>query len=179
MCRRVFGTPAQIIQERGLYMFKVRSNFSSDHTSGIKSLLLTLSLMGLGFAVASVIFFDNITDVISYAPIVLAISYLCFRLARLAKRVDVDDIFLYVSDNETEIAIPISEIVQARQTVIMRLMHDHVMIILDSPSEFGQKIIFFPKKRFPDLSEPHPIVDELNRLVHSHKQKMRENSTEE
>ena len=149
----------------------MKRNISSDHTSGIKSSLSALSLMGVGFAIASVIFFDNITDVISYAPVILAISYACFRLVRLAKAVGTDDAFLYVSDNETEIRIPISKIVQVRQTVVMRLMYDHVVIILDSPSEFGQKIVFFPEKRFPDISEPHPAVDELNKLVHSYKQR--------
>ena len=134
-------------------------------------MLSALSLMGVGFAIASVIFFDNITDVISYAPVILAISYACFRLVRLAKAVGTDDAFLYVSDNETEIRIPISKIVQVRQTVVMRLMYDHVVIILDSPSEFGQKIVFFPEKRFPDISEPHPTVGELNRLIHSYRQK--------
>jgi len=85
----------------------MKRNISSDHTSGIKSSLSALSLMGVGFAIASVIFFDNITDVISYAPVILAISYAYFRLVRLAKRIGADDTFLYVSDNETEIKIPI------------------------------------------------------------------------
>ncbi len=155
--------------------YPYRHFISSDDTYPNKNFFLIISLMGLA---------GIITEVImgSMAPLnalegCLFMSYICFRLAWCPKIVSVSGKFLYISDRRKEIQIPLSHIARVRQTFFMRWKPEHVVIKLSHPSEFGKKIIFFPEGIAHDIFETHPIVDRLNRLIHSHKQKMRQNNS--
>ncbi len=94
------------------------------------------------------------------------------------KDISIDDSFLYISNLlGKEIKVPLSNIVRAEQTCLMRVFNEFVLITLDVESEFGKKIFFIPDGRKHIFLEPHPVVDELNRLVSSHKQKKRNEET--
>lgn len=156
----------------------IKRNISSDYTYPTKYLFFGLFLLGISGI------FDSSTKLIDDAGLCLVAFYIGFRFAWLPKIVSVDSSFLYVSDYRREILIPLSDIDRVRQTFFMKDWGggvQQVTIILRHPSEFGRKIIFFPEDGlvYDIIFETHPIVDQLNRLIHSHKQKMRENSTEE
>ncbi len=144
---------------------------SSDNTYLNKDFFFILSLVVLAGNMLGVIG-ELITPFDALANCVI-ISCICLRFAWRPKIVSTDGSFLYVSDRRKEIRIPLSDIVRVRQAFFMRWKPQHVMITLIRPSKFGKKIIFFPEGVAHDILETHPIVDELNRLVHSHKQKMK------
>jgi hypothetical protein len=85
----------------------------------------------------------------------------CIRL----KEVSVDENFLYVSNYLKEIAIPLSEIQDVTENVWVNI--HPVTIRLNSPSEFGDKIVFMPSVRFFAFFSSHPVVDELKELARS------------
>ena len=89
------------------------------------------------------------------------IYWSCIRL----KEVSVDDNFLYVSNYLKEVPIPLSAIYDVTENV---WINTHpVTIHLNSPSEFGDKIIFMPKIRFFSFFNSHPVVNELKQLARS------------
>ena len=79
------------------------------------------------------------------------------------KEVSVDDNFLYVSNYLKEFAIPLSEICDVTENVWINI--HPVTIHLKSPSEFGNKIVFMPKRRMFALFGSHPVVSELKELA--------------
>jgi hypothetical protein len=85
----------------------------------------------------------------------------CIRL----KEVSVDDNFLYVSNYLKEVSIPLSEIDDVTENVWINI--HPVTIHLNSPSEFGDKIIFMPTVRFFAFFSSHPVVNELKKLARS------------
>ena len=89
------------------------------------------------------------------------IYWSCIRL----KEVSVDENFLYVSNYLKEIAIPLSEIQDVTENVWVNI--HPVTIRLNSPSEFGDKIVFMPRVRFFEFFSSHPVVDELKELARS------------
>ena len=71
---------------------------------------------------------------------------------------------LYVSNYFKEIAIPLSDIVDVKES----LWSDprRMKITLSQPSEFGEKIVFLGTYRFGGIfAGPHPIVNELQTLA--------------
>jgi hypothetical protein len=81
------------------------------------------------------------------------------------KKVSVDDNFLYVSNYLKEISIPLSEIYDVTENVWLSV--HPVTIHLNSPSEFGDKIVFMPPQRYFTFFSSHPVVNELKELSRS------------
>jgi len=94
-------------------------------------------------------------------------SYGIYWNALKLKRVRVDYQNLYVSNYFKEISIPLSEILDVRQT----RWANPICIQLRSPSEFGDKILFMPTGRLTPLGK-HPVIAKLRELasvnVHPH-----------
>jgi hypothetical protein len=91
-------------------------------------------------------------------------AYFLWDANRL-KTVSVDDKFLYASNYLKEIAIPLSDIYDVTENF---WLNTHpVTIHLKSPSEFGNKIVFLPKRRVFALFSSHPVVAELKQLAKS------------
>lgn len=78
------------------------------------------------------------------------------------KVISIDDHNLYILNYTKEISVPLSEIRDVTQN--RWLTGEMVTIHLESPSEFGCKIRFFPKSRFFSFGE-HPVVRELKALA--------------
>lgn len=71
---------------------------------------------------------------------------------------------LYVSNYRKEISIPLSHIVDVKESIWSDPRR--VKITLSEPSEFGDKVLFFATYRFGGiLAGPHPIVNELIALA--------------
>lgn len=85
----------------------------------------------------------------------------CTRL----KKVSVDDNFLYVSNYQKEIAIPLSDIDDVTENLWVNI--HPVTIHLKSSSEFGEKIVFMPTARYFAFFSSHPVVSELRELARS------------
>ena len=91
-------------------------------------------------------------------------AFTCWSGIRL-KEVSVDDDFLYVSNYLKEISVPLSQIYDVTENV---WVNSHpVTIHLNSPSEFGDKIVFMPTTRFFAFFSSHPVVKELKELARS------------
>jgi hypothetical protein len=81
---------------------------------------------------------------------------------RPLKSVSVDERFLYVSDYQDELAIPLSEIVRVTQSNWSRIRA--VTICLRTQTRFGSEIEFMPRVEWKHGWTEYEVVDELRRL---------------
>ena len=81
------------------------------------------------------------------------------------KRVAVEDGYLYVSNYFTEARIPLSEVVSVREYAGTSAAKQYTTLIIDLqyPCVFGERIVFLPKPRLY-WSGLHPVVRELQGL---------------
>jgi len=88
------------------------------------------------------------------------IYWSCIRL----KTVSMDDRFLYISDNFTEIQVPLT---QVRRVTENRWDNSHPVTIHVSPATaFGEKITFMPSIRLFGLWTSHPVVERIRTAAH-------------
>jgi len=104
---------------------------------------------------------------IAIATICLAVTFawLVFLSARL-KRVEVDDSILYISNYVTEIRVPLSEVINVRESWTLKWFL--LGIDLRNSTAFGQHIDFRPRLRFY-WSGLHPVARDLNTLCENAK----------
>ena len=90
-------------------------------------------------------------------------SALLARWLDRAKRVWLDDTGLLVSDYRRETRIQPGEIDEIRST--HWIYPARITITLRRPTIFGAKIVFFPTEREFRPGQPHPVAQELGKLV--------------
>lgn len=84
--------------------------------------------------------------------------------------VDSDNLYITQNDffNQRTIAIRLTGVEKVRQSFFQRSKPERVTIYFYEPNEFGTYITFIPKWRFLHFYD-HPIVEELNQIVHNAK----------
>jgi len=87
------------------------------------------------------------------------IVWACGRL----KQVEMDGQNLYVSNFRREIAVPLREVEEVRQSRWVN--HHQVVIELRRDSDFGSTLLFLPKIRPLLLWREHPVVERLRQAV--------------
>ncbi len=96
----------------------------------------------------------------------LAIAAACVVLARWldkAKRVWIDEKYLYISDYKREDRIELGRIDRVTSTRWLR--PDRVTLIFKVPNIFGDRIVFFPQRKGFRPGAPHPMAKELADLI--------------
>ena len=85
--------------------------------------------------------------------------------AKKLKRVAIEDGYLYVSNYFTEVRIPLSEVVSVREYAGTGAAKQYTTLIIDLqyPGAFGERIVFLPKPRLY-RSGIHPVVRELQTM---------------
>jgi hypothetical protein len=80
------------------------------------------------------------------------------------KRVRTDGTFLYVSNYQSEIKVPLSEIADVSES--RRIAFPTITVHFRAPTEFGRDISFMTPARFgKPAGTLHPLVDELKQLA--------------
>lgn len=90
--------------------------------------------------------------------------WLLWHNSRL-KWVSVDENFIYVAGLRKKIQIPFSAV--ERVSVSYMKNPKRITLLLNSPTEFGQKIVFLPQHQrwFEGVREGHPLAEELRAMV--------------
>ena len=97
----------------------------------------------------------------------IASGYLVW-FARRLKVVSIDADFVYVSQGQKQIQIPLAHIATVRENFWAR--PKLITLRLNHTSEFGNQIVFVPTTLFFAAVRSHPIVQELQRAIMLHKQ---------
>ena len=142
----------------------MRRKLSSYDTFFLKFVLpaIWIPLFGFGTLTMFVISFDEPGKWICLLMWIAGTAWFLWDARRL-KVVSVDENFLYASNYQKEIAIPLSDIYDVTENI---WLNTHpVTIHLKHPSEFGDKIVFIPKGRF--VFSSHPVVFQLKQLAKS------------
>jgi hypothetical protein len=85
-----------------------------------------------------------------------------WRCVRL-KRVRMDDTSLYVSNYLREIQVPLRQVADVTEN---RWVNIHpVTIQFRSATEFGERVVFMPKRRLFGFWRSHPVVAEIRHAV--------------
>ena len=84
------------------------------------------------------------------------IYYLCFR----AKRVYIDDNYLYLSNYRKQIQVPLENIQYVSENIM--LSPRPIFIEFKNETEFGKKIMFIGYTEMFLFFSPHPAVKEIN-----------------
>jgi hypothetical protein len=84
------------------------------------------------------------------------------------KRVALDDGDLRISDYRREIVVPLREVEAVEQK---RFGIHAVVVRFARDTEFGRRVLFFPKGRRPAFTWTHPMVDRLRHAVAEAKQR--------
>lgn len=90
---------------------------------------------------------------------VAAVLMILARILDRAKRVWVDEGKLIVSDYRREIEVDLSNI--SRVTTTPWFNPSRVVVYFRRPTEFGDKIMFFPVTQWFNRSAQHPVAAEL------------------
>lgn len=82
------------------------------------------------------------------------------------KRVFKDDTYLYISNYQTEITVPLSHIAEVRENKYAHIGGKHpITVKFSTPTLFGCKITFIPTGKapfaWPWQKRPHPVTAEL------------------
>ena len=86
-----------------------------------------------------------------------------FWFAYRLKIVKMDNKYLYVSNLLKVIRIPISDIAKIKESTWSRT--NHVVLTLKSPSEFGSKIVFIPKKRYETITGKESVMESIKEMA--------------
>lgn len=98
-----------------------------------------------------------------FSAIWIAGSGLVLFFSTPLKRVRVDNANLYISSYSREITVPLRQVRAVTENV---WINTHpVTIHFHDSTEFGSKITFMPRHRFPGFLRSHPIAQELRRLA--------------
>jgi hypothetical protein len=103
-------------------------------------------------------------NLVARFAVVWIFGFIITLLGAGLKRVRIDDKFIYVSNYQTEIRVPLTEIADVTQTT--RVAFPTVTVHFRAPTAFGSEISFMTPARFGVWAgSPHPIVDELKQLA--------------
>lgn len=122
--------------------------------------------MGIGAVVA----LFHITKEPGFSVLVvgwLIASVYLIWFARRLKFVSMDESFLYVSGYRKEIQIPLAHVEKVKENFWAR--PKLITLTLNHPSEFGEKIVFVPTSLFFAAVRSHPIVEEFENIIKSHR----------
>jgi hypothetical protein len=86
-------------------------------------------------------------------------SVLAYAACASLKEVAIDENNLYVSNYINEISIPLTDVSDITENIWWNF--HPITVHLKRRSEFGEKIIFMPKRAMLSFGGSHPIVDQL------------------
>lgn len=97
-------------------------------------------------------------------------TFFLWWIVALLKRVFRDEGSLYVSNYQTEIAIPFANIAKVRENRHLHIGGKHPVIVdLVAPTLLGRRIVFIPTGKapfaWPWQKKPHPIMTELQEIT--------------
>lgn len=131
-------------------MLTIESNITSNWTYFYKILLPLILIPWGGFSKLKVAFppTDPNSEVMFWVCIGSWVfgGIWFFSLAIRLKIVKMDDKYLYISNLLKEVQVPISEIAKIKESRWSKT--NHVVLTLKSPSEFGKRIVFIPRKEY-------------------------------
>jgi len=143
-----------------------------DITDGGRTVANKLLVPGMFFLVALVgniiLLFSEGGEERFFFLFLTAATALLLRDASRLKWVSVDENFIYASGWRKKIRIPLSAV----ESVDVSYMRNpkRITLLLNSPTEFGRKIVFLPQQQrwFESMREGHPLAEELKAMVQTH-----------
>jgi hypothetical protein len=88
-----------------------------------------------------------------------SLYWFCMRL----KRVEMDDVALYVSNYLQETSVPLQDIDDVRENRWVNIRP--VTVTFRTATDFGERVVFMPTTRWWRFWREHPVVDELRRAA--------------
>jgi hypothetical protein len=137
---------------------------SSAYSLIYKFIYTFLWIFGFGGAVAVISFNSRWSQECWILGLVWIFGLLGVVLfyARL-KRVRMDAKYLYISNYLREVRVPLNSVTDVRDMNRISLQAVSLKFLPSTP--FGSSVTFMPKIRFRNMSEPHPVVKEIEASV--------------
>jgi len=136
---------------------------SSSMSFFYKFIFTSLWIMGFGMGTLSItsngINNESAIFIIAFTIGTLFIYWGCMRV----KKVSIDNQYLYISNYSKTIKVHRSNIKKITENVFVNT--NPIWIHFKQTNEFGDYIVFIPKKRIFSFFTSHPIVKELRREI--------------